>query len=150
MPITKGELANILSRKGYGLKSELKSEIGKRSVSSEISNSGSVHNVESDSKDELEGSKRIQIKCSGKVVVRIKFYRHRLADYSRAISEKAYIDSLQFAGILRGDSEEEIRLVDEGQEKVDSKEEERTEIIVEYPEVDFDDFWEESKRTDGR
>jgi len=150
MPITKGELANILSRKGYGLKSELKSEIGKRSVSSEISHSGSVNNVERTAKVELEGAKRLQIGCSGKVTVRLKFYRHRLADYSRAISEKALIDALQYAGAICGDSEKEIRLIDEGQHKVESKEEERTELVLEYPEVDYDNLFVESSRTDGR
>ncbi len=99
---------------------------------------------------ELEGPEKLQIGCTGKVRVRIKFYRHRLADYSRAISEKAIIDALCFAGCLCGDSEKEIFLQDEGQEKVATKEEERTEIILEYPEVDFDNIFVPAKRKDGR
>lgn len=126
------------------------SSIGKGAIDSSFSSAGSLNNVESDSGDEQVGSEGIQIRSSGKVQIRIKFYRRRLADYSRAISEKALIDCLQYAGLICGDSEKEIRLIDEGQEKVNSKEEERTEITIEYPEVDFDNLYEERKRKDGR
>jgi hypothetical protein len=143
---TKGELARIIARKGYGIKGTL----GSRSIGSSFGNSRPVNDVERDSEVELEGPESLQIRCAGKVVVRFKFYRYRLADYSRAISEKALIDALQYAGAICGDSEKEILLKDEGQEKVATKEEERTEITLEYPEVDFDNLWEPRKRKDGR
>ena len=140
------QLRDVLSRQGIGIASAF----GKRASCVKDCNSGAEHNLESDSSVELEGPKKLQIKCSGKVTVRLKFYRHKLADYSRAISEKALLDACQFAGIIVGDSEKEIRLIDEGQEKVDSKADERTELVFEYPEVDFANLFQESKRTDGR
>lgn len=146
MRTTSGQLASILAKGKVGISSAL----GKRTISSCLGGSGQVNDVEPTVGDELEGPKKLQIRCSGKVVVRIKFYRRRLADYSRAISEKALIDALYFAGAISGDSEKEIRLIDEGQWKVETNEEERTELVLEYPEVDYDNLFEESKRTDGR
>jgi hypothetical protein len=106
--------------------------------------------LERDSGDELEGPEKLQVGCSGKVRVRIKFYRHRLADYSRAISEKALVDCLQYAGLISGDSEKEIWLIDDGQIKVGSKAEERVELTLEYPEVDYDNLWVAAKQNKGR
>lgn len=143
---TQGELARIISRQGFGIASS----IGKGSISVKDRGARAINDMERDSEMELEGPEVLQIKCSGKIGVRIKFYRRRLADYSRAISEKALIDALCYAGALSGDTENEIWLIDEGQEKVGSKEEERTEITLEYPEVDFDNLWEPKKRRDGR
>lgn len=140
------QLRDVLSRQGIGIASAF----GKRAIGRSFDDSGSEHNLESNLGDELEGPKKLQIRCAGKVTVRIKFYRHKLADYSRAISEKALVDSLCYCGSLGGDTEKDIRLIDEGQEKVDSKDQERTEVTIEYPEVDFANFWEYSKRTDGR
>lgn len=152
---SQSELAKIISKQHYGITSEfgkrsVPSSFGKGSNGAKAGDSGSVNDVEPTAGDEQMGSEVLQIKCAGKVRVRIKFYRRRLADYSRAISEKAIIDALQYAGAIRGDSEKEIWLIDEGQEKVESKELERTEITLEYPEVDFDDLWEKRNRTDGR
>ena len=141
-----GELAHVLSRKGIGIASYF----GKRPIGNKDSGSGSIHDVERAAETRLEAPKRLQIRCAGKVNVRIKFFRYKLADYSRAISEKALLDACQYAGILRGDSEREIFLIDEGQHKVDSKDQERTELIFEFPEVDFDNFWQECERKDGR
>lgn len=143
---SKSELEHVLSRQGIGIASAF----GKRSVGFTPDNSRSINDLESNSRVELEGAKKLQIKCAGKIVVRIKFYRHRLADYSRAISEKSLVDSLCYCGALRGDTEKDILLIDEGQHKVQTKEEERTEVTIEYPEVDYHNLFEESQRTDGR
>lgn len=148
--ISSDKLNEILKKPGYGISTSISKSLREGAISSKIGSSRKIDNLEPDSSNEQVGSKRIQIKCSQKVLVRIKFYRRRLADYSRAISEKALIDCLQTSGLISGDSEKEIRLIDEGQEKVESVNEERTEITLEYPEIDFDDMWEESRRTDGR
>lgn len=155
--IQPSELQLILKRKGYGIESELKNlgygvsgSFGKSSSDVENRYTGQIDNVEPNPSHEQVGAKGLQIKCAGKVRVRVKFYRRRLADYSRAISEKAFIDALQYSGAIRGDSEKEIWLIDEGQVKVDSDKEERTEITIEYPEVDLNDLWEEKTRMDGR
>jgi hypothetical protein len=143
---TSSELDKLVSRVGYGIKSSL----GKGSAGRKDRDSGEVNDLERDSGDELEGPEKLQVGCSGKVRVRIKFYRHRLADYSRAISEKALVDCLQYAGLISGDSEKEIWLIDDGQIKVGSKAEERVELTLEYPEVDYDNLWVAAKQNKGR
>ncbi len=147
---TTTDLKSILARKGYGIANS----IGQRSISAEASNSRAKHDVEHAACDELEGTKGLQVSYAGKVCVSIKFYRNRLADYgeecSRAISEKSLIDCLQYAGLIRSDSSKEIRVKDLGQEKVASKDCERTEITIEYPDVDFKNLWAATGRTDGR
>ncbi len=147
MPRIKSEdLRTIVKRRGYGVSDALRS----RSASAQTGCKRPERDVEPDPSNELEGPKKLQIGCSGKVTIRLRFYRHRLADYSRAISEKALIDALQYCGAICGDSEKDIRLIDEGQFKVESKDEERTELTLEYPEVDFDNLFVESTRKDGR
>jgi hypothetical protein len=143
-------LASIASRKGYGIASsfhkrgnpDTASQVGAWADGTQDRGTREVLDVESDSgiKSLLAG--RVQIKCPQKVTVRLKFYRTRLADYSRAISEKALLDGIVWAGLLRDDSEDEIWIEDEGQEKVATKEEERTVITLEYPDVDYDRPWE--------
>lgn len=146
MRFTESDLKRTIRKAKFGIASS----IGKGSNGIKTGCTGTVHDVEPAASDELEGPKGLQVNYTGKVRVRIKFYRHRLADYSRAISEKALIDCLQYAGLIRGDSEKEIWLEDEGQVKVDNKADERTEITLEYLDVDFDNFWVENERTDGR
>jgi hypothetical protein len=151
-------LRKILNRKGYGLASGIKSGIAeaaklaklRKEAGLEDSGSGPANDLEPDSGDESLCAKKLQIGYSGKVRVRIKFYRRRLADYSRAISEKALVDCLQYAGLIQGDSEKEIWLEDGGQEKVGTDEEERTEIILEYEGVNLDDPWIPAKQNLAR
>lgn len=145
--MTDAELRTITARKGYGIESSFPKG---GAVKSKISGAGTLDDLEPNSGDASVGPKRLQIACAGKVRIGLKFYRCRLADYSRAISEKALVDCLNYAGFIRGDSEKEIWLEDLGQEKVETKQEERTELTIDYPEVDYDNLWEESKRTDGR
>lgn len=145
--INEDELAKILKRKGYGIQSELgKSQIGKTGVASEISSSGKSCDVEPSGGYESLRSEAVALNYTGICVVRIRFFRKRLADYSRANCEKYLIDSLTYAGIIRDDSEKEIRLIDEGQVKVDTDAEERVEITLEFPEVDLDNLWVPRKR----
>jgi hypothetical protein len=128
---------DIRNLSGRGLKSSL----GKTTIKSEIDNPWAGCDVESDSGYESLRAQAVSLNYTGKCVVRIKFYRRRLADYSRANCEKYLIDSLTYAGLIRDDSEKEIRLIDEGQEKVSTNEEERVEITLEYEEVDLDNLW---------
>jgi hypothetical protein len=143
---TEGELAQIIARQGYGIAKAFP----KKTIGGAFGRARTEHDVEPDSKSSFQGQKKLQINYTGKAIVSIKFYRHRLADYSRAISEKALIDALCYAGALRGDSEKEIRLIDLGQEKVGTKQEERTEVTIEYPDVDFENLFVADGRTDGR
>lgn len=135
--ITNDELQSILKRKGYGIHSE----VGKKGIASEISGAGPSGNVEPSGGYESLRQEAVALNYSGKCTVRIKFFRKRLADYSRANCEKYLIDSAVYGGIIRDDSEKEIRLIDEGQVKVDTEAEERVEINFEYEEVDLDNLW---------
>jgi hypothetical protein len=156
--LTNNDLQRIIDRKGYGITSSigktdgigLKSTIGKVGVDSEISNKRQANDVESDSSYESLCAEKLSLNYTGKCRVGIKFFRRRLADYSRANSEKAYIDSLQYAGLIVGDSEKEIWLEDEGQFKVATVEEERVEISLHYEDVDLDNLWVAAKQHGGR
>lgn len=143
---TTKELERIVKRIGIGISTK----IGKGVSTGKDSGAGAIDDVERTAEQGVEGKKSLQVNYTGKVRVSIKFYRHRLADYSRAISEKALIDCLQYSGLIRGDSEKEIWLIDEGQCKVEEKSLEKTEITLEYGDVDFDNLWVATGRTDGR
>lgn len=139
--MTNDDLQNILKRKGYGIQSGLKSSLGKGAVASSLGGSGKIDDVEHATCNAPLRSEAVSFNYAGKCRISIRFYRRRLADYSRAISEKAMLDSLVYASLIRDDSEAEIQLCDLGQVKVESDAEERTEIDLEYLEVDFDNPW---------
>ena len=135
--ITNDELQTILKKRGYGISSEL----GKKGLTSEVSSPRKSSDVESGGGYESLRKEAVALNYTGKCTVRIRFFRKRLADYSRANCEKYLIDSAVYGGIIRDDSEKEIWLIDEGQVKVDTEAEERVEIIFEYDEVDLDNLW---------
>jgi hypothetical protein len=139
--INGGEFEKLARKPGV----KIVSSIGKSSVTSQVGRAGKVCDVEPDSGYESLRAQAMAVNYAGKCVVRIKFYRRRLADYSRANCEKYIIDSLTYAGLIRDDSEKEIWLVDEGQEKVETDAEERVEVTLEYSEVDLDNLWVKRK-----
>ncbi len=140
--MTKADAKRIAKQPGYAIIGRgIQSTIGSSTIESQISRSRKEHYLESDSSDASLQAEKLQVNYSGKVRVRITFYRRRLADYSRAISEKALVDCLQYAGLIEGDSEKEIWYEDGGQKKVESDQEERTEIELIYEEVDLDNLW---------
>lgn len=143
------DLEKLIKRRGVTIASYF-GKSGKNPASSEDSSSRKVRDLESASQLESLRAKKLSLNYTGKVRVRIKFYRRRLADYSRAISEKALVDCLVYGGLLKGDSEAEIWLIDEGQHKVESNEEERTELVLEYETVDFDNLWVKAAKNDLR
>lgn len=151
------DLARITSRSGYGIAASgggIKGTLRAGAALAKAGDSGEVGDMESGSRHEPLHEKKLQIGCSGKPEVLITFYRRRLADYgednSRAVSEKALVDSLVYAGLIQGDSGEEIRLKDGGQKKVGSNEEERTEVEIFYPEVSYDEPWVKAKANAAR
>jgi hypothetical protein len=149
--MTEDDLNKILSRPGYSIsESRIKSCIGPSTIESQIKREREIDNLESASSDESLHAKKLQVNYSGKVRVCFTFYRRRLADYSRAISEKALVDCLQYAGLIEGDSEKEIWLQDGGQKKVETDEEERTEIEIFYESVDLDNLWIPAKQNKAR
>ncbi len=151
--MTEDDLKTILSRKGYAISCSeptIKSKLGPRTIESQIKREREIDNLESAVDDESLHAKKLQVNYSGKPEIRITFYRRRLADHSRAVSEKALVDCLQYAGLIEGDSEKEIRLTHVRQEKVETDEEERTEIEIFYDGVDFDNFWVPAKSNKAR
>jgi hypothetical protein len=143
--ITSDDLRKLLSKPGYAIPTAFKPAF-KGSTGGQAHDSGEGGNLESGGGYESLREEAVQVGYSGKCVVRIKFYRKRLADYSRANCEKYIIDSLTYAGLIRDDSEKEIRLEDEGQVKVDTEAEERVELTLEYPEVDYNNIWEKKTK----
>ncbi len=152
------DLNKITARKGYGIVSSgitggIKGNIGAWASISKDRDSGEVNDLESNSGDGSLDSKKLQVGYSGKVRIRITFYRRRFADYgeecSRAVSEKALIDCLVYAGLIEGDSGKEIWLEDGGQKKVESNEEEKTVIELFYTDVNYEDPWIKGKSHAG-
>ncbi len=144
--MTCNDLKKLLKRPGIGITSK----IGKGSLGAKNCSSGKVGHLEPTAQLESLRAEKLQVNYSGKVRVRLKFFRRRLADYSRAISEKALVDCLQYGGLIIGDSETEIWLIDEGQHKVETNAEERTEITLEYEAVDLDEMWVKAAKNDLR
>lgn len=148
--MNESDIKRIAGKRGYGIVGTISSGIRKGSIASQIDGSGEIDNLEPDSLDASLQAEKLQISYSGKPEIRITFYRRRLADHSRAISEKALVDCLQYAGLIEGDSEKEIRLTYVEQKKVESDEEERTEIELIYEEVDYDNLWKQAKQNKAR
>ena len=149
--MTQKDVKRIISKPGYAVAGRsIQSSFGQSAIESQIKRSRQEHDLESDSGDASLQAEKLQVNYSGKPEIRITFYRHRLADHSRAVSEKALVDSLQYAGLIKGDSEEEIRLTDVVQKKIGTDEEERTEVEIIYPEVDLDNLWIQAKQNLAR
>lgn len=144
------DLNKILAKPGYRIESGIRSSFGKGAFDFAACRSGEIDDVESDSGDASLRAEKLQVNYSGKPEIRITFYRRRLADHSRAVSEKALVDCLQYAGLIEGDSEKEIRLTDVVQKKVETDEEERTEVEIIYESVDLDDIWAKAKENNSR
>lgn len=66
---------------------------------------------------------------TGKFLVRVTSFRRRLLDEDN-LCEKYHVDCARYAGLLPGDDPSQAR-IETRQEKVRSKEEERTEIVIE-------------------
>ncbi len=140
--LTLESLNELAQRPGYGISSPFKGPaVRERAVNSPFDGPGKVDDLESTARAASLRSEAVSLNYSGKCRVSLKFYRRRLADYSRAISEKAILDAIVSSGAIRDDSEAEIQLIDLGQVKVATEAEERTEVTLEYLEVDFDNLF---------
>lgn len=123
-----------------GLKSQLKSELPKRSIASEIDGKGASLNVEQCSGREPLGEAILAIRTAGTCTVRFKAYRKRLADPDGNCF-KYILDAISRSGALVDDSARYVRYITEPQEKVETEAEERVEVTLEYEEVDLDNLW---------
>jgi hypothetical protein len=139
--LTEHDLALTLTKKGYSIQSSFGKGI-KSTLGSQVDGKGKTADVEQHTGPEPLGKKRVALRYSGPVLVRFQFFRRRLADPD-GNSGKYYLDALRYAGALEDDSERHIRLVTEPQQKVETNEEERVEITLEYESVDLNNLWKE-------
>lgn len=123
-----------------GIKSQLKSELPKRTIGSQIDGKGSSLNVEQCSGRESLGEEVLAIRTAGTCTIRFKAYRKRLAD-SDGNCFKYIGDAIQRAGAVVDDSTRYVRYITEPQEKVETEAEERVEVTIEYEEVDLENLW---------
>jgi len=137
--MSKKDLAALIKKNG--IKSSIESEFGGTSPRTKAGNPRKVRNMERSCGEESLLPERLSLQSSGICEVVFTVYRRYLADYSRANSEKAYIDCLVELGFIPDDSEKEIRLIDGGQHKVKTNAEERVEIELRFPSVDLDKLW---------
>ena len=133
--MNENDLGIVLSRPGYGIKSS----IG-RAIKPAVGNKRPVSDTEYCSGDALQGKDALTINYSGKCEVRIKVYRRRLADPD-GNCRKYHIDCLTKSGLVADDSEAEIQLTEEPQQKVENGGEEQVEIRLFYPAVDYNNLW---------
>lgn len=133
------DLQDILKRPGVALKSSLGG-----GVSAKIRFSRQVTDVERPSGLPPVQTEGDTLNYSGQSTLRIKFFRKRLADPDGNIA-KYQTDFLRYCGALKDDNASEVRIILEGQVKVETEAEERTEIIVEYQGVDLNNLWIKKK-----
>ncbi len=141
------EFNNIVKKPGYGIHSAfgkgMRSTL-KRPVDAKVRDAGEGSDVErSDGCPSVQPEKNT-INYSGQCTLRIKVFRRRLCDPDGNCT-KYHIDFLRYIGALKDDNAKEIRIIFDGQEKVATEAEERCEISVEYPEVDFENLWVKEK-----
>lgn len=74
-------------------------------------------------------------------VVRVKVFRRRLTDTGNDCW-KYHLDALRYIGWLADDNDATIKLEEEPHAKVESNEEERVEITLEYEGIDIKDLCE--------
>lgn len=79
--------------------------------------------------DEPLAADALKARHSGKFFVRVVSFRRRLLDEDN-LCEKFHVDCVRYAAIIPSDAPGRCRIVTT-QEKVRSKEEERTEILIE-------------------
>lgn len=81
--------------------------------------------------DAALGSPQGETSHPGRVRIRITSYRRRLLDPDNLAGGcKYFVDCCRYSGLVRGDSPADIEFA-AAQEKVGSKEDERTEIVIE-------------------
>lgn len=142
------QLNKILSKPGYALVSTLKpafkSQFKREKTLNQASGEGEVPLVERSSGLKSVRPKDFAVPDSGRCVVRVKVYRRRLTDTGNDCW-KYHLDACRYLGWIQDDDDATIRLEEEPHEKVESNEEERVEITLEYDGIDLADLVEHYK-----
>lgn len=142
--MTEQELAKVTKKKGYGIISSFKSPAIKSSLTKQKAinkggGEGEVSDLERATGPKSVRPKDLAIPYSGQCIVRIKVYRRRLTDPG-SDATKYHLDALRYLGFLADDNDAAIRLEEAPHEKVESNEEERVELEIEYPGIDLEDI----------
>lgn len=137
------DLEITLTKKGVGVQSSIgkgiKSSI-KGTLNPKAGDTGKMPNLEQHFGRKSLGEKAATLRYSGQVVVRTQVFRRRLADPD-GNSLKYFLDGARYAGLLEDDTERHIRIITEPQQKVETNEEERVELTLEYQEIDPDNLY---------
>lgn len=142
--MTEQELSKIVKKKNYGIISSfkspaIKSSLTKQKAYAKAGGQGEVSDLERGVGPKSVRPEDLAIPYSGQCIVRIKVYRRRLTDPG-SDCWKYHLDTLRYLGLLADDNDAAIRLEEAPHEKVESNEEERVELEIEYPGIDLDDL----------
>ena len=142
--MTEQELTKIVKRPGYGIKSAFKSKtiksiFDKQKAYAKAGSQGEMSDLERSLGPKSVRPEELAIPYSGQCIVRIKVYRRRLTDPG-SDCWKYHLDTLRYLGLLADDNDAAIRLEEAPHVKVESNEEERVELEIEYPGIDIQDL----------
>lgn len=118
-------------RERRSIKSGISGSFTRRTNEDKISGDGEVPNPESSAGHEPVCAQKTAFEYTGRCVLRVKVFRKRLCDPDGNLP-KWHIDAIRNSKFIRDDSAKEVDYYFEGQEKVETAEEERVEITLEY------------------
>jgi hypothetical protein len=142
--MTESDLKKVLKKKNYGVQSafakpSVKSGFASQKALVKAGGEGSLSNVERGVGLKSVRPEDLAIPYSGQCIVRIKVYRRRLTDPG-SDCWKYHLDTLRYLGLLADDNDAAIRIEEAPHVKVESNEEERVELEIEYPSIDINDL----------
>jgi hypothetical protein len=142
--MTESDLNKVLKKKNYGVQSAfakptVKSGFAAQKALVKAGGQGAVSDLERSTGLKSVRPEDLAIPYSGQCIVRIKVYRRRLTDPG-SDCWKYHLDTLRDLGLLADDNDAAIRLEEAPHVKVESNEEERVELEIEYPNIDLEDL----------
>lgn len=131
-------LKRILGKKGYGIAGGIGSALKKTKFLDKAGGEGEMSLLERGPRSKSVRPPNLTIPHSGRVFVRVKVFRQRLTDTGNDCW-KYHLDACRYLGLLADDNDATIHLAEEPHEKVQTKDEERVEITLEYDGVTNED-----------
>lgn len=141
--MTNDDLKSILSRPGYRIESRIKpavkSCLKREEILNKAGSEGEMPELESSAGPKSIRPKDLATPNSRRCVVRVKVFRRRLTDTGNDCW-KYHLDACRYLMWLEDDNDAAIKLEEEPHEKVESNEDERVEITLEYSGFDLSDL----------
>jgi hypothetical protein len=142
--MNESDLNKILKKPNYGItaafsKPSIKSGFSSQKALAKAGGEGSLSDVERGAGLKSVRPEDLTIPYSGQCIVRIQVFRRRLTDPGSDCT-KYHLDALRYLGLLADDNDAAIRLEEAPHVKVESNEEERVELEIEYPGIDLCDL----------